>query len=119
MDRWKHLKHGGASAHLYRLLCICALQSAFREATELLPSRRLVSLCKFLGKEIAKDEAFPHVNEYASTLRLHYLIVAIRQWHIGRKYLGWLLLWVSPMDLHAGQRGKIEIRLPSVIILSI
>jgi hypothetical protein len=44
-------------------------------------------LCEFLGKETPKDEPFPRVNDAASTVRLHYLIVVLRLWHIGRKYL--------------------------------
>jgi hypothetical protein len=44
-------------------------------------------LCEFLGKEVPKDEAFPRVNEAKSTVRLHYFIVVIRLWHIGRKYI--------------------------------
>jgi hypothetical protein len=44
-------------------------------------------LCEFLGKQVPKDEEFPRVNEAKSTVRLHYFIVAIRLWHIGRKYL--------------------------------
>jgi hypothetical protein len=45
-------------------------------------------LCEFLGKETPKDQPFPRVNDAASTVSLHYFIVAIRLWHIGRKYLG-------------------------------
>jgi len=44
-------------------------------------------LCEFLGKETPKDEPFPRVNEAKSTVRLHYFIVVLRLWHIGRKYL--------------------------------
>jgi hypothetical protein len=43
--------------------------------------------CEFLGKAAQNDEVFPRVNEAVSTVRLHYLIVVIRLWHIGRKYL--------------------------------
>lgn len=44
-------------------------------------------LCDFLGKE-APDEPFPRVNDAAWTVNLHYYIVALRLWHIGRKYVG-------------------------------
>jgi hypothetical protein len=45
-------------------------------------------LCDFLGKEAPKDELFPRVNDAAWTVNLHYFIVVLRLWHIGRKYLG-------------------------------
>jgi hypothetical protein len=44
-------------------------------------------LCDFLGKEVPRDEAFPRVNDSNSFVRVQYFIVAIRLWHIGRKYL--------------------------------
>ena len=45
-------------------------------------------LCEFLGKDVPEDVPFPRVNEAASTVRLHYIIVIFRLWHIGRKYVG-------------------------------
>lgn len=45
-------------------------------------------LCEFLGKEVPKDEAFPRINDAKWTVNLHYYLVFLRLWHIGRKYLG-------------------------------
>lgn len=52
------------------------------------PREGWTPLCEFLGHEVPKDEPFPNVNDAASTVRLHYFIVAIRLWHMGGKYLG-------------------------------
>ncbi|KAF2464562.1 uncharacterized protein BDR25DRAFT_380789 [Lindgomyces ingoldianus] len=52
------------------------------------PKDGWVPLCDFLGKEVPKDEPFPRVNDAASTVNLHYFIVVLRLWHIGRKYFG-------------------------------
>lgn len=51
------------------------------------PKEGWAPLCNFLGKEIPKDEAYPRVNDAASTVNLHYFIVVLRLWHIGRKYI--------------------------------
>ncbi|KAF2120106.1 P-loop containing nucleoside triphosphate hydrolase protein [Lophiotrema nucula] len=54
------------------------------------PREGWTPLCTFLGKEVPKDKLFPRVNDAASTVNLHRLIVAIRLWHIFGKYLGML-----------------------------
>jgi hypothetical protein len=45
-------------------------------------------LCDFLGEEVPQGEAFPRINEARWTVNLHYYLVVLRLWHIGRKYLG-------------------------------
>jgi hypothetical protein len=61
------------------------------------PSERLLSfhvsegwepLCRFLGKEVPKDEPFPRINEAKWTVNLHRYLIALRLWHVGRKYFG-------------------------------
>jgi hypothetical protein len=52
------------------------------------PKDGWVPLCDFLGKEAPPNEPFPRVNDAKSTVNLHYFIVVLRLWHIGRKYLG-------------------------------
>ncbi len=52
------------------------------------PSEGWAPLCKFLGKEVPKDQPFPRINEGSSTVRLHYFIIAIRLWQMSRKYVG-------------------------------
>lgn len=51
------------------------------------PKDGWVPLCNFLGKHVPENEPFPRVNDATSTVNLHYFIVALRLWHIGRKYI--------------------------------
>lgn len=51
------------------------------------PREGWAPICEFLGHDVPKDQPFPRVNDAASTVRLHYFIVAIRLVHIFGKYL--------------------------------
>lgn len=52
------------------------------------PREGWAPLCEFLGHEAPKDTPFPNVNDSASTVRLHYIIVAITLWGMLKKYVG-------------------------------
>lgn len=52
------------------------------------PREGWAPVCKFLGHEIPRDTPFPHVNDGAYTVRLHYIIVVICLWRMYRKHVG-------------------------------
>ena len=52
------------------------------------PREGWAPVCKFLGHEIPSDTPFPRVNDGASTVRLHYIIVIVSLWRMYGKHVG-------------------------------
>jgi hypothetical protein len=70
------------------------------------PREGWAPLCNFLGHDTVQGIPFPKINDAASTVRLHYIIVLITLWNMFGKYvmmaLAAMLAYVISRWMRAG-----------------